>query len=206
MADIAARDELIGLLDVSSSETRYGAFRALWAMNANDPLIRGENLGGQFGYHMLDSKGGEMIHVTRSYRPEVVIFGHEQTLSAPFVLEAGKSILARGTAPDKVTVSKFAVGQPDQKRVVSAKVDDVIRAIVELGGTYPDVVQALQRAKASGALVGRFEVDALPDGDRIYRHKEELAEGEAETDDDGRVVVANPVPNLFFSKRRKSPR
>ena len=38
------------------------------------------------------------------------------------------------------------MGQPDQKRLVGTKVDEVIRAIVELGGTYPDAVQALQQA------------------------------------------------------------
>ncbi len=44
----------------------------------------------------------------------------------------------------------------------------MIRAIVELGGTYPDVVQALQQAKADGALPSRFEVDALPQPGRRY--------------------------------------
>ena len=175
-------------------------------MNPNGPLVRGENLGGQFGYHVLGTTGPAMIHVTRSYRPEVVIFGHEQTLSTPFVLEAGKSILVKGTAPDKVTVSKFAVGQPDQKRVVDAKVDAIIRAIVELGGTYPDVVQALQHAKSSRSLAGRFEVDALPDGGRTYRHKDALADETDAGGGEGRVVVANPLPNLFFSRKRKAAR
>ncbi|MEX0978593.1 MAG: flagellar basal body P-ring protein FlgI [Pirellulales bacterium] len=206
MADMAAREELISLLEVPSSETRYGAFRALWAMNPNDSLIRGENLGGQFGFHVLGTTGPAMIHVTRSYRPEVVMFGHEQKLQTPFVLDAGKSILVKGTAPDKVTVSRFAVGQPDQKRVVSSKVDEIIRAIVELGGTYPDVVQALQHAKNNHSLAARFEVDALPDGDREYRHKDGLAEGSVTASDDGRVVVANPLPELFFSRKRKTTR
>ncbi len=141
--DLAAHEELISLLEVSSSETRYGAFRALWAMNANDPLIRGENLGGQFGYHVLNTSGPPMVHVTRSHRPEIVLFGHEQQLEnmthlrppppahaqacCRRLLEAGKSILVKGTAADKVTVSKFVVGQPDQKRVVTTKIDDIIR-------------------------------------------------------------------------------
>ena len=99
--DMAAHEELIELLEVPSSETRYGAFRALWAMNANDPLIRGENLGGQFSYHVLNTSGPPMIHVTRSFRPEIVLFGHDQRLDAPFVLEAGKSILVKATAPTK---------------------------------------------------------------------------------------------------------
>ena len=46
--------------------------------------------------------------------------------------------------------------------------DDVIRAIVELGGTYPDVVQALEEAKKLGALASRLEVDALPEAGRSY--------------------------------------
>jgi flagellar basal body P-ring protein FlgI len=213
MADMAAHDELLNLLEVSSSETRYGAFRALWAMNPNDPLIRGENLGGQFGYHVLNTTGTPMVHVTRSYRPEVVIFDHEQTLLAPFVLEAGKTILIKGTA-GKVTVSRFAVGKPDQKRVVSTKLDDVIRAIVELGGTYPDVVQALQGAKASGALTARFEVDALPEEDRSYRQKDAprsddtlaAAETDVKAEREQRIVVANPLPDLFGGRKRKTSR
>ena len=148
MADMTSRDELLDLLDVPSSETRYGAFRALWAMNPADPLIRGENLGGQFGYHVLDTSGTPMVHVTRSFRPEVVLFGHEQTLRTPFVIEAGKSVLAKGDG-NSVVVSRFAVGEPVQKRTVGTKVDQVIRAMVELGAAYPDVVQALQEAKSS---------------------------------------------------------
>jgi flagellar basal body P-ring protein FlgI len=205
MADMAARDELTSLLEVPSSETRYGAFRALWAMNSNDPLIRGENLGGQFGYHLLTTTGPPMIHVTRSYRPEVVVFGHDQELATPLVLEAGKSILVKGTADGKITVSKFAVGQPDQKRVVSTKVDEVIRAIVELGGTYPDVVQALQQAKSNRALAGRFEVDALPAGDRPYQPKNAVAENDV-AEPAQRVFVANPLPNLFSARRGKTAR
>ena len=202
--DLAAHDELVSLLEVPSSETRYGAFRALWAMNPNDPLIRGESLNGQFSYHMLSTTGPPMIHVTRSYRPEIVLFGHAQTLEAPFVLEAGKSILVKATNSDRVTVSKFAIRQPDQKRVVTAKVDDIIRAIVELGGTYPDVVQALQQAKTSHALAGRFEVDAMPDEDRAYRHRDETTADSSEpTKAAERFVVANPLPDLFSGKKRK---
>jgi flagellar basal body P-ring protein FlgI len=202
--DMAAHDELINLLEVPSSETRYGAFRALWAMNANDPLIRGENLGGQFSYHVLNTAGPPMIHVTRSFRPEVTLFGHEQCLEPPFVLEAGRSILVKGTASDRVTVSKFVVGQPDQKRQVTNKIDDIIRAIVELGGQYPDVVQALQQAKASHALAGRFEVDALPDGGRAYRQKEQAA---SPTDTAASPIdVSSPLPELFSARKRKGPR
>jgi hypothetical protein len=106
---------------------------------------------------------------------------------------------------DKVTVSKFAVGEPDQKRIVSTKIDDVVRAIVELGGSYPDVVQALQQAKICQALPGRFEVDAIPDANREYTRKEvEVVEGDpsggeaiGEAATLERIEVANPMPEIF---------
>ncbi len=203
MQDVAAYDQLRNLLDVPSAETRYGAFRALWAMNPNDSLVKGEDLGGQFGYHLLGTSGPAMIHVTRSLRPEIVLFGYDQRFLTPLVLEAGKDILVNGDESGKVIVSKFAVGQPDQKRLVTTKVDDVIRAIVELGGTYPDVVLALQQAKMSKSLTGKLEVDAIPDTSRTYRQKD-VPDGE---DDDSqasdRIEVANPLPELFSGRRTR---
>ena len=71
------------MLSVASAETRYGAFRARWAMNPRDPLVKGEALGGQFSYHTLNLGGPEMIHVTRSLRPEIVLFGTTSTCKLP---------------------------------------------------------------------------------------------------------------------------
>ena len=211
MDDVAAFDELRSLIDVTSVETRYGAFRAMWAMNPNEPLVRGENLGGQFSYHLISSAGPPLIHVTRTFRPEVVIFGHDQHFKTPLVLDAGKSIMINAAAgSDKVIVSKFAVGEPDQKRIVSTKIDEVIRAIVELGGTYPDVVQALQQAKACQALPGRFEVDAIPNNNRAFVRKEVDATEEdpssdpaMESSESERIEVANPLPEIFGKRGSK---
>jgi len=120
---------------------------------------------------VLDTSGPLLIHVTRSRRPEVVLFGLDQCLRTPLALEAGNHILVTGSKPDEIAVSKFMVNEPDQKRMVSNRIDEVVRAIVELGGTYPDVVQALQQAKASGVLASRFEIDALPEAGRFYRRE-----------------------------------
>jgi hypothetical protein len=198
MDDFAAVEALRELLDVPSAETRYGAFRALWAMNARDPLVLGEDLGGQFSYHVLDTQGPPMVHVTRSKRPEVVLFGVEQRLVLPLSLDAGKQIQVNSHGNEEessVTVSRFAKDEPDQKRVTSTKVDDVIRAIVALGGTYPDVFQALQQAKATHALESRFEIDALPQGGRTF---DRGTEHEGEDEEDGPEFTAyNPLPGLF---------
>jgi hypothetical protein len=196
MQDAIAYDTLCTLLDSSSAETRYGAFRALCAMDHYEGITRGENLGGQFSYHVLDVGGPPMIHVTRSHRPEIVMFGIEQVLRPPLVLDAGKYIMVNSSVSDsQVTVSRFAPGQPDQKRIVSNQVDEVIRAIVELGGTYPDVVQALQQAHAAGSLSGRFRVDALP---ATGREVDRELSGPPQSSRS--FEVANPLPEMFQRK------
>lgn len=181
MRDTTAYDQLRELLGVPSAETRYGAFRALTVMCPEDSLVKGENFGEQFSYHVLDTKGPAMIHVTRNRHAEVVLFGMNQRFLTPLVLNAGNQIMVTSSKEGEISVSKFVPHEADQKRTVSNRVDDVIRAIVELGGTYPDVVQAIQEAKAAGCLEGRFEIDALPEVGRSYETtKEEEKEKEKE--------------------------
>jgi flagellar basal body P-ring protein FlgI len=205
MDDVMAYDALRALLEVRSAETRYGAFRALWAMNQNDPFVSGETLGQQFHYHVLDVPGADMVHVTRSHLPEVVLFGKDQQLQLPLVLDAGKNIMVNGLSGNSITISRFGTGAEPEQRVVSTRLDELIRAIVELGGTYPDVVQALQQAKEDGALAGRFEVDALPQPGRPYDRFAVKAASAASDDEAGPetapLEVATPLPDLFGRQR-----
>jgi len=207
MDDVIAYDALRDLLNVTSAETRYGAFRALWAMNENDTFVRGEQLGGQFSYHQLDVPGPPMLHVTRSFRPEIVMFGKDQHFQLPLVLDAGKSILVNGLG-GRITVSRFETGAEPEQRVVSTSVDEVIRTIVELGGTYPDVVQALQQAAQDGALPeSRFRVDALPQSGRQFdrtmpRHPLDgrLEPPSPQEEEDSPLDVSTPEPDLFTQR------
>ncbi len=205
MDDVVAYDALRNLLGSQSVETRYGSFRALWAMNPSDPLIRGEKLRGGFSYHVLDAGGAPMIHATRSGRPEMVLFGGDQSFSLPLVLDAGTDILVNGLKGEEVTVSRFRAGEPTIKRTVTTSVDEVVRAIVEVGGDYPDVVQALQQAKRDGALESRFAVDAIPRAGRSYeRDEDEDTDEEPESDDGSREMgyrVGTPLPDLFSTKK-----
>ncbi|MBN2476057.1 MAG: flagellar basal body P-ring protein FlgI [Pirellulales bacterium] len=195
MDDFAAYEQLRELLAVPSAETRYGAFRALWAMNPADSLVLGERLGEQFSYHVLATSGPPLVHLTRNRRPEIVLFGQHQGLQTPLAVEAGSQIMVTSCGSNQIAVSKYAVEEADQKRVVSTELDAVIRAIVELGGTYPDVVQALQEAKAAGALPSRLEVDALPTAGRSYDRVASREDRDAAKDTDPRV--GSPLPDLF---------
>jgi flagellar basal body P-ring protein FlgI len=207
MDDVIAYDSLRELLSVASAETRYGAFRSLWAMNENDPLVRGQQLGDAFTYHVLDVPGAPMIHVTNSYRPEVVMFGKGQHFDLPLVLDAGQNVLVNGQSGGKIVVSRFKPGSEPEQRTVSTSVDEVVRAIVEMGGTYPDVVQALQQAKHDGALKSRFLIDALPESGRQYDREAAKYKDEDDQDmqeslpQDSPLDVSTPLPDLFTQQR-----
>jgi hypothetical protein len=154
-------DALQSLLATRSAETRYGAFRALWRMDPDLPLVRGDRLGDACSLHVLDVKGPPLVHVTRSTRPEIVFFGTEHPVSDGLRAEAGASIVVVVDG-DTATVSRFTPGQPDQQVQVPAGADTIVRSIVEIGGTYPDAVQFLQQATSGRALGSRLAFDALP--------------------------------------------
>ncbi len=197
MDDLEAFDSLRQLLSANSAETRYGAFRSLGAMNRHDPLVAGEDMGGMFSFHQLDVTGPPMIHLTNSHRPEIVLFGEQPSLKLPVLIDAGGGILINGMQGRTLTVSRFSNRGEAEQRTIPPNVDDMIRTIVDLGGTYPDVVQALQEAKQQGALLSRLRVDALPQPGRKF-HRDPANPTEEESDNG--FEVATPLPDLF--KRR----
>ena len=131
-------DALQSLLTSPSAETRYGAFRALWKIDPTAPLIRGDRLG-----------------------DEIVLFGTEHAIDSGLRAEAGSSIVVV-VEGGKATINRFVAGEPDQIIEVDARVDPVARGIVQVGGTYPDVVQFLQQASAARCLSSRLAFDAVP--------------------------------------------
>jgi hypothetical protein len=167
--DLEAEYYLQELLRVPSAETRYGAFRALKNRNPLDQTIRGELLGGQFSYHWITSQTAPMVHITMQKHPEIVLFGTDIFLKQPFALEAGPLIFVNGQVPNEVVVTKFSTSGIDERRTVSNRLDEVIRAVADMEGTYPDVVQLLRQADKMGVLPCRLEVDCLPEPNRYYQ-------------------------------------
>ncbi len=182
-SDLEAESVLREMLNENSAETRYGAFRALWMRNPYDLAIRGETLGSfegasQFNYHVLNITGAPMIHVTYSKHPELVLFGSDIQLIPNFILDAGTSILVTCTnGTDEVKVTRLG---SIQSRMVTTRLDEIVKAIVDLGGTYPDIVQMLLEAQAQKALPCKVEIDKLPQGGRLYTRsvEEEVVEEE----------------------------
>lgn len=193
--DLEAETYLQELLHVPSAETRYGAFRALKNRNPLDQTIRGEILGdrfGQFSYHGITSKAAPMVHVTTKKYPEIVLFGMDIFLKQPFALNAGPTIYVNGQSPEGVAVTRIVTSGVDERRTVSNRLDDIIRAVVDMDGTYPDVVQMLREADMMKVLSCRLEIDRLPEPDRIYRRQ-----GADETEE---VSAEEEKPKSFWER------
>lgn len=200
------------LMNENSAETRYGAFRALWTLDRNDPFIRGELMSrpetdksdkqeltkqekrASWTMHVLQTKGDPMVHTTFRTRPEVVLYGSDQKLVTPLILSAGRNVMITAQAGEqKVSVVRFRPNQDDERREVSLNVAEVIRACDELGATYPDVVSMLTQASEQRNLEGRLESDALPQSGRVYaRPSQDSKPGKK-----AKVGREHLAPNIF---------
>ena len=152
----------------------------------------------QFTLHVVEASGDPMVHVTRRRKAEVVLFGRDQELRTPVVLRAGKHIIVRSTTgSDRIVVSRFEIGKPDQRREVTRRLEDVIRVVAEFGGTYPDVVELLMDADSQHNLPGTLGIDELPQAGRVYyRPDPGQAAGVSKST---RVGLDKLMPNLFDS-------
>jgi hypothetical protein len=190
---------LRNLLGEESAETRYGAWRALTTMDPDDPFVRGETLNDEFTLHAINVPGPPMVHLTRRNQAEIVLFGAVQRFHMPLAIRAGSHVLVSGQpGADSVVVSRYEVGKPDQRQVVSTSIADVIRAAAELGATYPDIAGMLVQAERQRNLPGRLELDALPAAGRVYvRPDADVGTGPAGSPRRTRVGHRNQTPNLF---------
>ncbi len=191
------------LMNESSMETKYGAFRSLWVLDKNDPFIQGELIKvmeGKTGYmlHEVDTENEPLVHLATRTRPEVVLFGANQKMSAPMYLTAGKNIMITAQAgAQTASIRRFSTDAPDEHREVPLNVSDVIRAVSELDATYPDVVQMLMQADAQHNLPGRFTHDSLPEAGRMYERPAMPGAPASKGGRKTRIGRDNMAPNIF---------
>lgn len=174
-AHIALRE----LMSEESNELRYGAFRALWTMNKNDPYIMGRNMNDEFMLHILPTQGKPLVHMTHNKHAEIVLFGENQRMVPPIAIKAGNHILVNASpGSNTISISRYEAGKPDRRREVSTRVADVVQTVAEFGASYPEVAQMLVEAEHQRNLLGNIEIDALPKSGRVYMRPEtQLADG-----------------------------
>jgi hypothetical protein len=206
MPDGSAAKALRDLMNHDSIETRYGAFRAYTTMAPNDPFVKGIEMSGHFSLHPVESTGTPLVHITRYKKAEIVVFGAEQEFLPPLMLRAGTRIILQSAAQrGRVLVKRIAPGETMQQRESSYRVTEVIKAISDLGGTYPDVVEMLVQAERQHNLPGKVAIDVLPAPGRTYERPagDRVPPPNVKSDSAGSSVTvggAGLLPNLFDEK------
>jgi hypothetical protein len=134
-----------------------------------------------FELYVVDVEGPPLVHVTRSRRCEVVIFGRRQKMLTPVVL-GGASAYLINAAPDdaKIEVSRVGAGAADRRLSVVPELAEVVRALANLGATYPEILEVLNGADRQKNLAGPLVIDAMPEANQVYE-RSQLAGVDLET-------------------------
>ena len=124
-----------------------------------------------FALYIVDSEGPPVVHISRTRRSEVVVFGRTQKLQTPIVLGSGAILLNAADKDDEIEISKIVpskFGDSDVKLRTSLELGEVIRRVANLGATYPEIVAILEAADRQKNLPGTLVVDAVPSSNADY--------------------------------------
>ncbi|HVS39980.1 MAG TPA: flagellar basal body P-ring protein FlgI [Gemmataceae bacterium] len=195
------RDLLLCAAD-EDVEARYGAFRALRALNDEDPLVQGDFLNNSFWLHRVAPDCPPLIHISTTRRPEIVLFGQEPIMRPPFSLLAGQFAVT-ATDDDRCTISRFPPQGGVQRKQCSLKMDDLFRTMADMGGTYAEALELLQQARRCDCLSCPVRADALPQAVSVIDLARAAQSGD-ELNAQGQIVVApqdlGATPTLFSGK------
>jgi hypothetical protein len=188
------------LIDEESLEARYGAFRTMTVIDDRDPYVTGETINNQFKLHVLETSQTPMVHLTHQQKTEVVLFGTNIKLKTPALLRAGTKILIKAEeGKETVRISKITT-KDDAVKVVPNTLQDIIRAIGELDGSYPDVAQFIVQADYQYNLTAKIGIDQLPLSGRVYERQNEglkLASHQDSKPKKATIGRSFLAPNLF---------
>ena len=197
----ASHIKLRKLMDEPEVEVRYGAFNALRTLDPTDAYLgrvavlnspkrdddedrphdsmaieiatarRRNRPEDPFALYIVDCEGPPLVHVSRTRRTEIVIFGRQQKLLTPIVLDGGEILVNAGDNDEKVELSRIVPsrgGDSDAKVTSSLELADVVRHAANLGATYPQIVGLLEKANKQRNLPGQLVVDAVPAASPAY--------------------------------------
>jgi hypothetical protein len=196
--------KLAELLASPIPEARYGAFRALRALDEKDATLHGELLNKSFWLHHVAAEAPALVHISTSRRAEIVLFGEDSYLKAPFAIRAGDFAVTAAEGDTRCTIAHCSTEEKTSHRQCSLKLDDVLHALADEGGMYPEAVELLRQADRAGSLSCRVEVDALPQAVTVQALAKiglNKKAGEASDEPDGEILNAKgefgATPTLY---------
>jgi hypothetical protein len=159
--EYACRSRLTDMMADRDAEVRYGAFRALFILDERAADVAGTRLNESFWVHRVARDSQPLVHLLSSHRPEIVLFGDQQTLVGEFAFYVGEFTIVAKAGDQVCTLKRFSTkGQPVAQ--CSRNVADVLKTLADLGGGWAEASALLKKADANGRLSCDLKLDALP--------------------------------------------
>jgi Flagellar P-ring protein len=178
------RQRLAELLRDTDPVLRSGAFSALRQLAEHDlpePGLKapggepyrewlhrhlgGELLGGSFWLHRVAGGTQRLVAFAGDTRAEVVLFGDGIALAAPVRLLAGPGqefALTFEPGADRCTVSRISARLGKRQKLCPPTLEEILRAMAELGGDYPDVIDLIHKLDERGGLNAAVRLNTAP--------------------------------------------
>jgi hypothetical protein len=160
--------ELARLLAEASPETRYGAFRALRALDEKAEIVRGERLNDAFWLHRVAPNSPPLVHITSRNRAEIVLFGEDVRLIPPFPILAGEFTITAGKEDNRCTITRISLRHGKRKVQCGLELEQILHTLADMGGEYAEAIELLRRAEQLKCLNCPVAVDALPQAISVY--------------------------------------
>jgi hypothetical protein len=149
---------------------------------------------GDFYLHRIPSDTVDpMLHFSRSKRPEIVMFGNDQTVTNNFLYVESR-LTIRATGNGTVTVTRYSAENGEERKVCSNRVADLIETLAQTGFSYSEILKMFRSSKDSGTLSSRLVVNAMPKLGRSYVPGELEEESPAER---SQHYLSDSLPGLF---------
>ena len=189
---VSARTALESLTNVESAETRYGAFRAMMARSPKDPLVRGQWLVDDFHFHIVPSTAAPMLHISRSKRPEIVLFGANQTVADNFLyVESGLTV--QGIGNERLRITRYIPSEGEFTKTCSTDIYEMIETLTDVGVDYTTFIKMFRDASKAKTLNTRFVINAVP----MIGRKPSMAQAGKLRPEVSERYVAEPMTTLF---------
>jgi hypothetical protein len=160
--------QLRRLLSSPSPETRYGAFRALRALDEHEDAAQGELLNDSFWLHRVAPASVPLVHLSTVGRAEIVLFGEDACLLPPFPIVAGEFTVTAKQGDERCTLTRISLRHGRSQRQCSLKLEEILHGLADMGASYADAVEVLRRSDNLRCLSCRVAVDALPQATSVY--------------------------------------
>ena len=139
------------LRQLAESDPPDRARKTVWNTFYQDYLIDnlgGEYLGGSFWLHRVAPRSTPLVTFAADTRAEIVLYGERIGLGGPIRMLAGPAkefALTYEAGNDKCVVSRITAQLGRRQTLCAPLLEDIIRAMTDLGADYADIVDLLRR-------------------------------------------------------------